>query len=156
MNDETKQMVELYKRGLNLREIGEHYGITRQAVYLRFKLAGIKYYRQFAYLKIDKNLLTKLYSDEKRTIADIAEIFSVNIELIEMALKKYEIPKRRSLTKGGYAVDFLSALKQGEEGVIKLRGKFTNHLHSSAKRIGIRISVKSTGADNEHLVTRID
>ena len=106
MNDETQKMVELYERGLNLREIGEHYGITRQAVYLRFKKAGIAYQRRAADQKVEVKLLTKLYSDEKRSLAAIADLFSVTTRVIEKALKKYGIPQRRRLIEGGYAVDF--------------------------------------------------
>lgn len=56
MQEETKkttlEMAELRRQGLTLKEIGEKYGISKQAVRIRFDKLGINPKRPAAYEKI--------------------------------------------------------------------------------------------------------
>ena len=132
MNDKTRQMAELHKSGWTLAAIGEKFGMTHQAVLWRLNGAGINCSRS-VYKQIDRNRLASLYSDDRRKITDIADILEVSEWIIRAALQYYEIPKRRRLIEGGYAVDFLKGLQLHEAAAIKLRGTFTNHLYFTAK-----------------------
>ena len=156
MDDKTRQMAALYENGWTLEQVGVKFRTTRQAVWSRFRTAGIIARRRPSkYRQIDKERLIELYSNDRLQIDGIADVFSTNKWIIRAALKYHDIPKRRRLATGGYAVDFLKKLQLHEAAVIEIRGKVTNHLYFTSERIGIGITVRSLGGGNKYLVTRI-
>ena len=140
--ESTQKMAELYESGMTLEEIGALFGMTRQGVRHRFVKAGIERRRPES---IDKKQLEILYSKKRLPIFKIAGIFSVSESKIKRALKSYGIPKREPLKPGGYNVDFLRSLRIEQPAVIKWRNEEYAHLHDTAKRIGIKISIKALG-----------
>ena len=151
--EKTAEMALLYQNGRSLAEIGEQFGMTRQGVRERFIKAGIAR-RKTKYEQIDKSRLDRLYSVDRLLISKIADVFSVNPSIIRRALELYKIPRRPPITLGGYKVDFLRSLEVGENRVIESRGDRYVHLHDTANRIGIKISIRSRGA-NRFEVTRL-
>ncbi len=150
LEESTQKMADLYHNGMTLEEIGIRFGMTRQGVRERFIKAGIDRRRPKT---IDKDHLETLYSKDKLPIPEIAASFSVSIGKIMRALKLYGIPSRKPLKLGGFIVDFLRSLKIGETGIIKWRNnKDYAHLHHTAKRVGIRISIKSLGSGEFEII----
>lgn len=148
-------MAELYNDGWTLESIGKKFGMTRQGVRSRFMTAGITRRHWLKYPHIDKEHLAKLYSDDKLPLSDIADIFSVSIYVIKLALEFHKIPRRKPLFLGGYAIDFLRRLKCGEAAKIELRTGNYTYLYPAAKRIGIKITIGAKDA-NKFMVTRIE
>lgn len=158
--DTTRQMVELYRDGVSLENIGKKFGMTRQGVRERFIKAGIPRRGKFKYKDkekdIDKARLEKLYLEDKMSLTKIAGVFSVNAAAVNRALKFHQIPKRRPINKGGYLADFLRSLEINEKGIIDWRRKEKYaHLHTSAKQVGIKIFIRGLGS-RRFEVTRIN
>jgi DNA invertase Pin-like site-specific DNA recombinase len=155
--DKTRQMVELYRNGMSLEEVGRKFGITRQAVRERFIKAGVERRGKVKYnhREINKNQLEALYSGDRISVAEIARLFSVDRATIGRALKFHEIPKRRPLKTGGYIVDLLRNLEINENCIIERRveGKDA-HLHATAIGNGIKISLRALG-NRRFKVTRV-
>ena len=149
----TREMAKLYHAGLTLDEVGQRFGMTRQGVRERFIKAGIDR-RQPS--PIDKDRLEQLYLEDRLPIDAIAAVFVTTPNRIRQKLKKYKIPRRPPLKIGGSLVDFLRKLKLGQTDIIKrpINEKYAN-IHSSAKQIGITISIRSLGG-GEYSVTRVE
>lgn len=154
---DTREMAKLYlEDGLSYRQIGEIYGIIRQAVHQRFVRAGIER-RLLKHQKIDKQSLERLYLVERISLHKIAERLQVGLKVIKAALKFHKIPKRSPVKFGGIYADFLRSLKIGKSKKIKLDIKNPHsRLHRSAGAIGINISMRSLGRENKFEVTRIE
>jgi predicted DNA-binding protein YlxM (UPF0122 family) len=152
-NSRTREMAELYRSGLSLEEVGEKFGLTRQGVRYRFMQAGINRRRKPKLVTIDKDRLEKFYLEEKLSIVKIASFFNVSKPFINHALEFYKIPKRSSINKGGYLVNSLRSLKIGEKKEIKIRSKGYGGIYTTAKRLGIKVSVRSRGVKFE--ITRV-
>lgn len=149
----TQEMERLYNAGLSLEEVGSRFGMTRQGVRHRFVKAGIACRQPKI---IDKDRLETLYSKDRLPIAKIAGILSVSKSKIKQTLETYGIPRRESIKKGGFRVDFLRSLEIGEKRVIKWRDEDQYaHLHWTAKLVGIKISIKSIGK-GKFEVTRLE
>jgi predicted DNA-binding protein YlxM (UPF0122 family) len=146
-------MAALYQQGWSLKQIGEKFGLSKQAVHQRFQIIGISrkdrdYKRKFD--KIDKSDFERLYSDGK-SLNDIAEYFSTSAWTIQRTLKFYKIPKRYSPGKWG---NLFRSMKIDESRVVEcnhVRPHIT--LHSLAVRKGIKISIKKVG-ENQFQITR--
>lgn len=150
--DEINQkMKTLYESGFSLEEVGNEFGMTRQAVRDRFMKAGIER-RQLE--SVDKDHLERLYSVERTSLRKIAVFFGVSTGKIERALKFYKIPKRVSLKTGGYIVDFLRTLEVGDRKILEWKNNDYPHIHKFAKNLGMRISLRARG-DNNYEVTKI-
>ena len=149
----TKEMADLYQQGWSLKQIGEKFGISRQAVQQRLQKIGISrkdknWGRKID--KIDKTDLQRLYSEGKN-LYEIAEYFSTSASTIHWALKFHKIPKR---DKTGKWVNIFRSMAKGESRVVEC-----NHarphvtLHTLAARKGIKISINKLG-DNQFQITR--
>jgi predicted DNA-binding protein YlxM (UPF0122 family) len=145
---DTAKMAKFYQNGLSLEAIGKQFGMTRQAVRERFIKAGIAR-RKNKYEQINKDRLETLYFKDKMPISEIADVFSVSPGIVRQALKFHKISRRKPLNSSGYKVDFLRSLGIGEKRVFEWRNnKRYIHLHDTANRICIKISIKSLGGGN--------
>ena len=91
----TVEMADLYKQGWTLKQIGEKFGLTRQAIQQRLQKVGISRRNKGLepkFDKIDKSNLQRLYSEGKN-LNYIAEYFSVSEWTIYEAIKFHKIPK---------------------------------------------------------------
>ncbi len=149
----TLEMAALYRSGLSLEEVGEQFGLTRQGVRHRFMQAGINRRSKPKLINIDKDRLEKFFLEEKLSIVKIASFFNVSKPFINHALEFYKIPKRSPVSKGGYLVNSLRNLKIGEKKEIKIRSKGYGGIYTTAKRLGIKVSVRSRGVKFE--ITRV-
>ncbi len=152
----TRQMVELYQKGMSLEDVGKQFGLTKQGVRYRFMKAGISRREKFKNIDIDKGRLAKLYLEDKMSVSKIAGVFSVSETAIRHRLQHYQIPKRDRIKNGGCRVDFLRSLKINEQRIFEYQGNDEYaHLHTQAKLIGIKITTKKLTA-GRFAVTRID
>lgn len=159
MKDDTEQltleMARLRRSGLTLDQIGEKYGMTKQAVAFRFKKMGIKPHRPKPETLIDKIRLKKLYLEDKLPLNKIAAELEVNHLIINAALKLYKVPKRRSSAKSGKYQDFLDKLEVGEKEKIVITGRSPHvRMYAAAKLNGRKISIRNIG-ENEFEITRL-
>lgn len=155
-----EKMIRLYlDNGWNLRKIGRVFGISHQAVSQRLAKAGVKMRATGNKKKpiepIDRKVLEKLYIKEKLTILKISKRLVKPPAFISRELDRYGIKKRHG---GEYhrRYDNLGTLEVGEKMLVsRTRGKRPHTvLYTSAKRFGIRVSVKTI--DKKTLqVTRI-
>ncbi len=150
----TREMAELYQNGMTLESVGKRFGLTRQGVRHRFRQAGIERRSAAKYKNIDKNRLEKFYLRDQLPVGKIASLFKVADSVIYRALKFHHITKRDSIVKGGYIIKILKNLTIGEKKQIKLRSTVYSGIYSTAKRLGIKISVKTRG-DRLYDITRI-
>jgi len=127
--------------------------LTRQGVRHRLMQAGVVRRSKPKYTNIDKERLEKFYLEDKLPIGKIASFFSVSKSFINHALEFYKIPKRSPVSKGGYLVNSLRNLKIGEKKEIKIRSKGYGGIYTTAKRLGIKVSVRSRGGNFE--ITRV-
>lgn len=149
----TKEMADLYQQGWSLKQIGEYFGISRQAVHHRLQKLGIsgrdKNWGRKIYA-IDKTELQKLYSDGKN-LYEIAGYFSTSAATIHLALKFHKIPKR---DKTGKWVNIFRSMTKGESRVVECNhARPHTSLHTLAARKGIKISINKLG-DNQFQITR--
>src|SRR5687767_8737570 len=105
MNEKLNEMRRLYeKEKKTLEEIGNIFGITRQAVSDRFKRSGI-ILRQAKPQgkKLDRKRLVELYVDKKLTISEVAKELKTSNKKVTEELEKYKIPRRsRNYSKRKY------------------------------------------------------
>ncbi len=149
----TLEMAAFYQNGMTLEEVGKKFGLTRQGVRHRFKQAGIARRSKPKYINIDEDQLEKFYLEDKLPIDKIASFFNVSKTVIHHGLEFYKIPKRGRINNGGYRVDSLRKLKIGEKKEIEIRSRIYSGIYSTAKRIGITVSVRSQGGKFE--ITRL-
>jgi len=149
----TLEMAALYRSGRSLEEVGEQFGLTRQGVRHRFMQAGINRRSKPKLINIDKDRLEKFYVEDKLPIGKIAALFNVSKIVINHGLEFYKIPKRSRINNGGYVVDSLRKLTIGETKEMEIRSKMYSWVYDTAKRIGIKVSVRSRGGKFE--VTRL-
>lgn len=149
----TLEMATLYRSGLSLAAVGEKFGLTRQGVRHRFTQAGIARRSKPKYINIDEDQLEKFYLEDKLPIDKIASFFNVSKTVIHHGLEFYKIPKRSRINNGGYRVDSLRKLKIGEKKEIEIRSRIYSGIYSTAKRLGIKVSVRSRGGKIE--ITRV-
>lgn len=146
-------MHELRQEGWTLEEIGEKFGLTRQGVRYRLtrhlrKLAPIKHQ------EIDRAKLIKLSVDQNLSDEKVAKLLKTSTYVVGRALRYHNIPAPQRRKKGGYIIDFLRSLEINKPKPFKLRtGKYP-FIYDNAKRIGIKISVK-TVFQGEYLITRV-
>lgn len=149
----TRQMAKLYYNGMTLEEVGLKFGLTRQGVRHRFIIAGIT--RREKVKPVDKDVLEKLYNEDKLPISEIANRLSVGKTQIKNRLEAYQIPKRARIKNGGYIVDFLRSLAINEQKVFECyEREYFVSWHSNAKQIGVKVKTKRL-TPNKYAVTRI-
>lgn len=163
-NDSQKKlekMIELYlDESWNLRQIGGVFAISHQAVRQKLIKAGVKMRATGNKKKpiepIDRKVLEKLYIEEKLTIKEVSERLAKPPAVISRELDRSGIKKRHG---GEYhrRYDKLGTLEVGEKILVSRTKGTRPHtvLYTSAKRFGIRVSVKTI--DKKTLqVTRIE
>jgi hypothetical protein len=104
----TDSLAELYEDGKTLEEIGNQFGISRQAVQSRLKRAGFERRPRGVKTKsreLDRDVLIELYQNRKLPPSKIAEELNVTAPFVIRQLKKHNIPLRtrkeaRRLTSG--------------------------------------------------------
>lgn len=133
---------------MTLQQIGERYGITKQAVSNR--LASLKIIRPARLPKcsrIDKARLETLYTVNKLSVNKISDVLGTNARMIYLALEFYDIPRRTSIVRSrGKHLDLLKELNVQEKIEIKSKVKYPYiTLHSSARIAGIKIRVENVG-----------
>ena len=153
MKAATKEMAELYRKGFTLQQIGDKFGMTREAVRQRLQKAGVarrsnKIEPQIG--KIDESELRRLY-ESGESLPEIGKHFAVSYRVIREALKFYEIPERH---RRGKWANLLRNLKIGESRIVESNLKHPHlTLHGLARRRGIKISVNKLG-ENQLRITR--
>lgn len=145
------------EQGWTLEEIGEYYGITRQAVHDRFHRAGIKMRAASPRIQsLDRARLVELYEKNPLPLARISDALNTSVYKINQELDRYGIKRRvRQPARKKYAT--LRQLRIGESRMVEKPEKIKNfyrNLHSKAHSIGIKISVKKVG-ENSFQVSRI-
>ena len=98
-------IIELYQSGLSMREVGAEFGVTAQRVEQILKNAGVnrrKYTKSSTVLKarnrkrkiLSKDLLLKLYSDERLPVPEILRRLDASRNSLYKSLEYHKIPKR--------------------------------------------------------------
>lgn len=98
----NKKIIEKYQGGLALREVGEIYGLSRQAIHQILKRHGIETRKMTVTDKVRKGrgkeilkeTLQNLYIEQKMSMAKIAELYSTYPGCVNSQLLAYGIPKR--------------------------------------------------------------
>lgn len=139
-----------------LEQIGDHYGVTRQAVHNRFQRAGIKMRscsdRKKPIRTLDRKKLTKLYEVNRLAIPIVAERLETSVFKVTQELKRYKIKIR---PRGGQKKSWLRKLNVNECRIIQKPAHIKNlyrNLHGSAHSIGIKISVKRISENNFQVI----
>ena len=144
--EKLAEMRRLYENeGLTLARIGEQFGVTRQAVRERLMNAGVVLRRTGPSEKqYEREILEKLYSEEKLTVSDTAKRLGVSGKHIAKELKRHDIGQR-SQNSHLRTVPELFAIKPGETIVIErpANARPVSGIHAKAKRAGMKVRVKS-------------
>ena len=154
--DETSEMARAYRSGKTLKEIGSKYGISPQAVQLRLASIGItRQDRPPAYQLINKEQIESLYA-ENLSLKEIAGRIGAHLGTVKKTLKFHRIPKRRRITAHGHRVEVLRNLEIGDKHIeLHAVGQTYVRIYASAKRVGIKVSVKRVDKDQVE-ITRIE
>lgn len=169
---ELDEMRRLYtEEGLTLKEIGVRFGITRQAVHLRFVKAGITrrthYSQKFInanqqriasvaqFLDDHRDDLLRMYNDEMFPLSEIARQIGVSHGAIRRYLIACGVEIRSTDSFRTFPV--LGELKVGESVLLpRPARKCSPHLtyYKMAKTYKIRVSVR-TADERTFLVKRV-
>jgi len=157
-NISIDEMQRLYEEeNLSFRQLAKHYNVSFQSIQKWFVKFSIKPKpRGRALTELDEDEALRLYHEEKLPTTEVARRSGVNTSRIDSLFKRYGIEKiqRRGRKKGGLIVDRLRKMEINQRELFTFAGKSYNGLYITAKRIGIKISVRSRG-DALCLVTRI-
>src|SRR4030095_1838861 len=95
------EIIELYvKREMSMTQVAKHFGVSKQAISLRLKRAGI-ITRPAAQSTVPKppqfkkSILEKLYIDEELTVERVAERLNTTPGKILQAMYRHVIERRR-------------------------------------------------------------
>ena len=151
------EMRRLYEKDeLTLRQIADRFGITRQAVHQRLTRAGVNMRpRSTRRMTLERDLLYDLYVVGGKTIVEVAAAFGVSMSKILTELKRYGIGRRKSGPAPWKYVGVYN-LKLQESVIVPRPTSAHPHqnLYSTAKRIGIKITVRKVD-ESRMLVTRV-
>jgi predicted DNA-binding protein YlxM (UPF0122 family) len=152
------QMRRLYHEdNWTLRQIGDHYGVSWQAIHERFVRNGILLRPKSRTPQvIDREILVKLYVDEKLSLQEVTRRLKMSYSKLQKDFSKYGIEKR-SIGFFRRKYPQMYQLKVGEKITIP-RPIVTNpyrNLYEKAKNIGIRISIKSINEEKIQ-ITRLE
>ena len=137
-----------------MQQIGNRFGVKRQAVHDRFRRAGIKLRPSNQVRKVfSREILVKLYDEDKLTIGQIAKKLNVGFSKVSSELKRHGIEKRPVGENQRKHPEFWS-MKKGDTLIVpRPRAvKPFSSLYGMAKNAGIKISIKTIDKD-EMLVT---
>ena len=151
LNLETKEMRRLYfDEGLSLRRVAKRFGITFQAVHLRFRGAGIPLRPRCGPppRRIEKEGLERLYLTECLSISKIAEVLRITTYSVGLELDRHGIERRKqgSWRSKYYALNLLNI---GDSIQVDRPNGVNPYvsLYIAAAYRGIRLSVKSVGTE---------
>lgn len=99
-NTVTAEMIRLhYEENLTLREIGEMFGITRQAVHSRIKGETLRK-ESGVYKKKNQEteLIAKLYVEEGKSMSEIGKEVGMSAQGISYRLRKFGVKIRSAET----------------------------------------------------------
>jgi predicted HTH domain antitoxin len=151
----TASLIELYRNGKTLEEIGKQFGISRQAVQTRLKKAGFERRPRGGKVKsgeLSRDVLINLYQNKKLPPSKIAEELNVTAPIVTRQLRKHKIPlrtrkeARRLISREIPSGEELERLyltenrTQGEIAEIYQRGQQT--VSKWLKRYGLKKEVK--------------
>ena len=135
---DTKEMVALHEAGWSLDQIGEKFGIKRQALLQRLKRWGCDCSPPKKYETLDRERLETLYYENK-TLLEIASEFSVDVSTIGKALHHFNTPERPPLNRFDESAQRAVALEMVEDyksGMLwkEIAAKYGFKQHPSMKK----------------------
>jgi predicted DNA-binding protein YlxM (UPF0122 family) len=156
--DRLKEIIRLYEdKKLSLREIAARFDVSWQAIHDRLVRAKVSL-RPKRPIKhsFDCQTIIQLYENEKLTIREVARRLKINTACVSKELEKLGVEKRsKGFSKRKQQE--LYSLETGESILIN-RPQVTRpyeSLYDKAKKIGIRISIKSID-ENTMQIKRIE
>ena len=146
------EMLRLYQdENMSLQQVGDHFGIKRQAVHDRFKRAGINLRSNTAKIRtaLDREVLTKLYEEDQLTIGQISKKLNVCFAKVSAEFKRHGIEKR-AVSVGQRKHPELWLMKAGDTLIVPrpLSLKPYSSLYGMAKNARIKISIKTLESGN--------
>jgi predicted DNA-binding protein YlxM (UPF0122 family) len=157
------EMQRLYtKENLTLQEIGDLYGITKQAVRDRFLRHGVQTIRKRPHKMkkpISRETLVQLYVTEEQRIDVIAKQLHISSNTLWRELKKHDIKTRIFAvvrTRHWELIGLMTELEVGNKmSVLSRQGEDDyTYIYKKAKQIGIDISIKQVNKKSL-LITRV-
>ena len=150
----TEEMEKLYlEEGWTLARIGAHFEISRQAVHVRLKKAGVPMRRTGSpSLEKDADLIRHMYVDQKLTTAEVGRATGLGHHLVWRVLRDAGIALRRRGPPQKYPQ--LLSLAIGESVVLPWSNERPNWhatFHVIAKREGIKLKGKRVDAGTVRL-----
>jgi transposase-like protein len=154
------EIIELYvNREMSVTQVANHFGVSKQAISLRLKRAGIST-RPAAHSlvpkapRFERSVLEKLYIDEGLTVEKVAERLRTTPGRILQAMYRHGIKRRRPGASAKYPE--IRKLKVGESVNLPKGAwqKPNTEFYSMAKVAGIRVSTRTIDAETMR-VTRI-
>lgn len=148
--ERLKEMCRLYVvEEWTLQEIADYFGITRQAIFERLVKVGISFRpKRPTKRQIERETLIELYINEDLLVLKTAQRLKTHCKKVSDELKRHEIKKCRQVySRLKYSE--LNQLGIGENVIIPRPSIKKPHLglYGKAKRIGIKISVKSVNKE---------
>ncbi|CAN5513752.1 hypothetical protein BH10ACI1_BH10ACI1_28610 [soil metagenome] len=143
--ERLKEMKRLYDvEGWTLQQIGDKFGLTRQAVQNRFSRAGFRQRpRKPPSKTFDREILVRLYIDEMLTLGETAKYLKSTYNTVKREMKKNGIELREhGFSQRKYRE--IEKLEIGEsiEIIFPESNVPYSSFHGKAKKLGIKISVK--------------
>ncbi len=134
-----------YDEKLSVQEIAAKLGMSRQAVYERFRNNGISLRGPQSKTGLSKEEISDLYENRRLTIKQIAKQTSYSVWDVTKDLELYEIP--RSYRRNS-KFNYISNLKEGEQIIVKNEsGTYPTSILKLAKKLGIRIVIRRIDAE---------
>ena len=141
---ETGVLRELYEEGLTLKQIGERFGMTKQAVQLRLIKAGVP--RRLGCPRPlpnpDPKVVESMYFNEEISLVRISERVGASIQKVRRVARELGLNRSRHHLKKYPELD---GLQVGESVIYPRSSKPSANMqrfHNVAKRRGIKLSVR--------------
>jgi predicted DNA-binding protein YlxM (UPF0122 family) len=144
-----KEMQQLYEdENLNLREIAQRFGVSWQAIHERFVRAGIPLRPKSPGKRLlDRETLVELYINENLSIAQTAKRLKLGYQKVSDEIRRHGIVKTKRYFLRKYTELYL--LNTREKVIIErplVKNPYLS-LYAKARKIGIRISIKSVNSE---------
>ncbi len=157
--ESTKEMERLYlKDQKTLQEIGDIFGLSRQAIHIRLTKKGVKMRKntENRFIRLKREDLVENYVEKLLTITKTAENLGVSPTHVSRELERHNIEKRTyRVYRGKYK--FLPDLEVGGKARVKIPKAVNPYsvLYTTAKRLGMKLSVRKFDEKNFD-VTRVE